>query len=64
MQETVDVKKQLEGKRWNPLLLEEVVTVMTPVGVKSLSLSDAIGLESSLENALRLHLVHSLKKKL
>jgi hypothetical protein len=65
MQEILELAKRLEGKgTWNPLLMEDMVTVKTPFGVKSLSLADALGLESSIENVLRLHLVHSLKKKL
>ena len=37
--------------------------VMTPLGVKSISSLAEVDLESSIENALRLHLVHSLKKR-
>jgi hypothetical protein len=65
MQEIVEVAtKQSEAKRWNRVLMEDLIMVTTPVGVKSLSLGDALGFESSIENTLRIHLVHSLKKKL
>ncbi len=63
MQEIVELTKGLEGKRRNPLLMEDVIMVMTPVGVKPVSPVEALGLESSIENALRLHIVHTLKKK-
>lgn len=41
----------------------EILMVTTPKGSKSVSLSD-IGLgDSFVEDALRVHLIHSLKKK-
>jgi hypothetical protein len=60
MQETVDIRKQLE--KWNLFLSEEMIMVMTPIGLKSVPLAD-ITPESSLKNSVRLHVVHSLRKK-
>jgi hypothetical protein len=59
MQEIVDAKKELE--KWNPILSEEMIMVMTPLGLRSVPITGTT--ESSLNNSLRLHVVHSLKKK-
>lgn len=54
------VQEELEN--WNSS--EEMIMVLTPVGVKPVPLVD-VGPESScIEGVLRVHLIHSFKKKL
>jgi hypothetical protein len=60
MQEVVDIGKQLE--KLNSLLSDEMIMVATPLGLKSVPVAQ-ITPESTLKNSLRLHVVHSLKKK-
>ena len=63
MQKIEDEKEQLRLmlERWSAS--NEILMVETPIGSKSISLSDfGIG-ESFLEDASRVHLFHSLKRK-
>lgn len=70
MQEVIDLvgKRQRQSEQQAELkedianLSDKIVMVMTPVGVKSLSFHE-LEIESSLENALRLHMIHSIRRR-